>query len=53
MTGLTETEAENMMRRYFSKYRGLDAWLRDAARKSVIDRTSRTGSGRLVRFQIR
>ncbi|MCW5959833.1 MAG: hypothetical protein KIS76_06690 [Pyrinomonadaceae bacterium] len=51
MTGLTEPEAENMMRRYFTTYRGLDAWLRDAARKSVIDRTARTASGRLVKFR--
>jgi DNA polymerase I-like protein with 3'-5' exonuclease and polymerase domains len=51
MTGLTQTEAENIMRRYFSTYRGLDAWLRDAARKVVIDRTSRTATGRLIRFR--
>ncbi|MEZ5428945.1 MAG: DNA polymerase [Pyrinomonadaceae bacterium] len=51
MTGLTETEAENVMRRYFSTYRGLDAWLRDAARKTVVDRTARTASGRLMRFR--
>ncbi len=51
MTGLTQTEAENIMRRYFSTYRGLDAWLRDAARKVTVDRTSRTATGRLVRFR--
>ena len=51
MTGLTQTEAENVMRRYFSTYRGLDAWLRDAARKTVVDRTSRTATGRLMRFR--
>jgi DNA polymerase-1 len=51
MTGLSETEAENMMRRYFSKYRGLEAWLRDAARRSVLERMSRTASGRFVRFR--
>ncbi len=51
MTGLTQTEAENIMRRYFSTYRGLDAWLRDAARKTLVDRTSRTATGRLMRFR--
>ncbi len=51
MTGLTQTEAENVMRRYFSTYRGLDAWLRDAARKTVVDRTARTATGRLMRFR--
>ena len=34
------------MRRYFATYRGLDEWLRDAARKVVTDRTARTASGR-------
>ena len=51
MTGLTQTEAENIMRRYFSTYRGLDAWLRDAARKVVTERISRTASGRMYRFR--
>jgi DNA polymerase-1 len=51
MTGLSQTEAENIMRRYFATYRGLDEWLRNAARKVVSDRTSRTGSGRLYRFR--
>ncbi len=51
MTGLTQTEAENIMRRYFSTYRGLDAWLRDASRKVTVDRTSRTATGRLMRFR--
>lgn len=51
MTGLSENEAQNIMRRYFSTYRGLEAWLRDAARKTVVDRTARTASGRLMRFR--
>ena len=51
MTGLTQTEAENIMRRYFTTYRGLDAWLRDAARKVVTERISRTASGRMYRFR--
>ena len=51
MPGLTQTEAENIMRRYFTTYRGLDAWLRDAARKVVTERISRTASGRMYRFR--
>ena len=51
MTGLTQTEAENIMRKYFTTYRGLDAWLRDAARKVVTERISRTASGRMYRFR--
>ena len=51
MTGLSQTEAENIMRRYFATYRGLDAWLRDASRKVVTERISRTASGRMHRFR--
>ncbi|MET0752362.1 MAG: DNA polymerase [Pyrinomonadaceae bacterium] len=51
MTGLSQTEAENIMRRYFATYRGLDEWLRNASRRVVADRTSRTASGRLYRFR--
>lgn len=51
MTGLKESEAEDLLRRYFSTYRGLDAWLRDAALKAVRERTApRTVAGRLFRF---
>jgi DNA polymerase I-like protein with 3'-5' exonuclease and polymerase domains/intein/homing endonuclease len=51
MTGLSQTQAEDTMRKYFTTYRGLDAWLRDAARKVVTEKTSRTASGRLYRFR--
>ncbi len=51
MTGLTQTEAENIMRRYFATYRGLDAWLRDAARSVIANRVARTASGRMARFR--
>jgi DNA polymerase I-like protein with 3'-5' exonuclease and polymerase domains len=51
MTGLTVTEAEDLLRRYFANYRGLDAWLREAANKAVRERTApRTVAGRLFRF---
>ncbi len=51
MTGLSQTHAEDTMRKYFGTYRGLDAWLRDAARRVVTERISRTASGRMYRFR--
>lgn len=51
MTGLSQTEGENTLRRYFTTYRGLDAWLRDASEKAVNNRESRTASGRLVKMR--
>ncbi|CAN5509359.1 bifunctional 3'-5' exonuclease/DNA polymerase [soil metagenome] len=51
MTGLSQTQAEDTMRKYFATYRGLDAWLREAARKVVTERISRTASGRMLKFR--
>ncbi|HEX8708079.1 MAG TPA: DNA polymerase [Pyrinomonadaceae bacterium] len=51
MTGLTQTEAEDILRRYFATYRQLDTWLREAAQRAVRERTARTASGRLARFR--
>jgi DNA polymerase I-like protein with 3'-5' exonuclease and polymerase domains len=51
MTGLTLTDAEDLLRRYFATYRQLDAWLRDAANRAVRERAARTASGRLARFR--
>ena len=51
MTGLSQTNAEGIMRKYFATYRGLDSWLREAARKVTTDRAARTASGRLSRFR--
>lgn len=51
LTGLKETEAEDLLKRYFATYRDLDMWLRDAAHKAVRERTApRTVAGRLFRF---
>ncbi|MEJ7577940.1 MAG: DNA polymerase [Pyrinomonadaceae bacterium] len=50
MTGLPLSDSEEIMRRYFATYHKLDAWLRDAARRAVRERTARTASGRLARF---
>ena len=51
MTGLSQPDAESLLRRYFGTYRQLDAYLREAANRAVSDRQARTGSGRLVRFR--
>ncbi|MGH9968011.1 MAG: bifunctional 3'-5' exonuclease/DNA polymerase [Pyrinomonadaceae bacterium] len=51
MTGLGVPEAENVLRKYFATYRGLDSYLREAANRAVSERQARTGSGRLVRFR--
>jgi DNA polymerase-1 len=51
MTGLSQTEAENIMRRYFGTYRKLDGWLREQGQKALRDRISRTASGRMYRFR--
>ncbi|HET9711424.1 MAG TPA: DNA polymerase, partial [Pyrinomonadaceae bacterium] len=51
MTGLSVSDAENVLRRYFGTYRQLDSYLREAANRAVIERQARTASGRLVRFR--
>ncbi|HUF05138.1 MAG TPA: DNA polymerase [Aridibacter sp.] len=51
ITGFSEREAENVLRRYFATYRGLDEWLRAAGERAVSDRAGRTASGRLARFR--
>ena len=50
MTGLRVTEAEDVLRRYFATYRGLDRYLRESANRAVSEKQARTASGRLVRF---
>src|SRR5437764_1449433 len=50
MTGLSVTEAEDVLRRYFTTYRKLDMYLRESASRAVSDKQARTGSGRLVKF---
>jgi DNA polymerase-1 len=51
MTGMTLTDAEDVLRKYFATYRGLDSWLRDAANRAVREGCARTASGRLARFR--
>ena len=50
MTGLTVTDAEDVLRRYFATYRKLDGYLRESASRAVNDKQARTASGRLVKF---
>lgn len=50
MTGLSLTEAEDIMRKYFATYSALNTWLRNAAQKAVRERQARTLTGRLARF---
>jgi DNA polymerase I len=51
MTGMSQPDAENVLRRYFGTYRQLDTYLREAATRAVNERQARTASGRLVRFR--
>ena len=50
MTGLTQTDAENTMRKYFATYPRMDEWLRMAAKNVVTERVARTASGRMAKF---
>lgn len=47
----TPLEAEQLIRKYFAAYRGVERWLREAGERAVRDRETRTRSGRLVRFE--
>lgn len=51
MTGLTQREAEDTLRRYFATYPRLDEWLRMAASTAKETRQARTRSGRLAKFR--
>jgi len=51
MTGLSQSEAENTLRRYFATYRGLDAYLRESGNRAISDRLARTASGRMMRLR--
>ncbi|MCP9493445.1 MAG: DNA polymerase [Pyrinomonadaceae bacterium MAG19_C2-C3] len=50
MTGLSLSEAEDIMRRYFKTYHALNDWLRAAAQSALREREARTMAGRLARF---
>ena len=50
MTGLTQRQAEDTLRRYFATYPAMDKWLRDQAKGVLSERSARTRSGRLARI---
>ncbi len=51
LTGLSQTDAENTMRKYFGTFRGLDKYLRESGNKVVAERQARTASGRMMRLR--
>ncbi len=51
MTGLSQSDAENTMRKYFGTFTGLDAYLRNAANDVVANRVARTASGRMLKLR--
>lgn len=51
MTGLSQNDAEDTLRRYFATYRGLDAYLRDSGNRALNERLVRTASGRMMRLR--
>jgi DNA polymerase-1 len=51
LTGLKQSDAEEMLRKYFATYSQLDSWLREAANSAVRERMARTRAGRLTRFR--
>src|SRR6267142_99341 len=51
MTGSSVAEAENILRKYFATYRGLDTYLHEAADRAVRNRQARTGLSRFDRFR--
>ena len=51
MTGLTQKEAEDTLRKYFATYPQMDEWLRTAASTVKETRMTRTKSGRVARFR--
>jgi DNA polymerase-1 len=50
MTGVTERQAEDTLRRYFATYPKMDEWLRMQSKGVLTERAARTASGRLARI---
>jgi DNA polymerase-1 len=51
MTGLSQNDAENTMRKYFGTYRGLDSYLRQSGSDVVTRRIARTASKRMLKLR--
>ncbi|QQS32042.1 MAG: hypothetical protein IPM50_10195 [Acidobacteriota bacterium] len=52
MTGLSDREAENALRRYFASYPQMDEWLRVRSKEVISSRAARTMSGRLAKIEL-
>jgi DNA polymerase-1 len=50
MTGMSQTDAENTLRKYFATYPKMDEWLRIASRTVLVERMAKTRSGRIARI---
>lgn len=50
MTGLSQADAENTLRKYFSTYPRMDEWLRMQSKSVLTERSARTKSGRMARM---
>lgn len=50
MTGITQTQAEDTLRRYFATYPKMDEWLRGRAKAVLTEQRARTASGRMARI---
>lgn len=50
MTGLSQADAEDTLRKYFATYPKMDQWLRSQSRNVLTERQTRTASGRLAKF---
>ncbi|MFN0280265.1 MAG: DNA polymerase [Pyrinomonadaceae bacterium] len=50
MTGLSQRQAEDTLRKYFATYPKMDEWLRVQAKNVLNERSARTLSGRLARI---
>lgn len=50
MTGISQAQAEETLRRYFATYPRMDEWLRTAAKNVVTEHAARTRSGRMARI---
>lgn len=51
MTGLSQSEAEGTLRRYFATYPDLDGYLRKSGDSALRTRLARTASGRLLKIR--
>ncbi len=51
MSGLSQSDAENTMRKYFGTYRGLDSYLRQSGSDIISKRMARTASNRMLRLR--